>query len=292
MIKTFIPRRGASYAYVGLALILVLFGFFLATTFRDGFSRDAGHSQSVLDRIKATREINVGYIVFPPTVTKDLNTGQLSGHFVATMRAIATQAGWKINFIETDWSGFTAALSAKRIDVSIAPTFVTIPRALAVSFTRPLFYAGNSAIVRTNDTRFSDIYSFDKPSLNISVIQGEASQEFVKTHFTHANIHVLPGPEQAMAFQDVISGRADAALGDAFAVSQFAKQHPNEVRDHFAKEPYNLTPVSWAVNNGEDDLLNFLNSAIEVLTTQGQLTIFEKAAGASWLHKAEEYRMY
>lgn len=289
MTTPFSKRRAVRYAFVGLALIMLLGGLYIATAFHDVSSHNMGHSRSALDRIKATREINVGYIIFPPTVTKDLNTGELAGHFVATMQEIAKQAGWKINFIETDWSGFPAALYSKRIDVSIAPTFVTIPRALTVAVTRTLFYAGNSAVVRADDTRFGDIYSFDKPGVNISVIQGEASQEFVKTHFTHANIHVLPGPEQAMAFQDVISGRADAAFGDEFAVAKFAKQHTNEVRDHFANQPYNLTPVSWAVDNGEEDLLNFLNAALDVLDTEGQLQVFEKAAGASWLHKIDQY---
>jgi polar amino acid transport system substrate-binding protein len=159
MTNTSSARRGATYAYVGLALVLFISGLYIGTFFHDSESHDTGQSQSALDRIKATREINVGYIVFPPTVTKDLNTGQLAGHFVATMREIAKQAGWKVNFVETDWAGFPAALSSKRIDVSIAPTFVTIPRALTVAFTRPLFYAGNSAIVRADDTRFGDIYS-------------------------------------------------------------------------------------------------------------------------------------
>jgi ABC-type amino acid transport substrate-binding protein len=288
MITKVLPRRGATYAYICLAFVVFILGLYIGTIFRDAASTNIG-SQSALDRIKTTREINVGYIIFPPTVTKNLNTGQLAGHFVATMQEIATQAGWKVNFVETDWAGFPAALSSKRIDVSIAPTFVTIPRALTVAFTRPLFYAGNSAIVRADDTRFGDIYSFDKPGVSISVIQGEASQEFVKTHFTHATIHVLPGPEQALAFQDVISGRADAAFGDEFAVAKFAKQYPEKVRNHFEDRPYNLTPVSWAVGIGDRDLLSFFNAAIEVLDTQGQLEVFEKEAAASWLHRVEKY---
>lgn len=73
MTTPFSKRRAVRYAFVGLALIMLLGGLYIATAFHDVSSHNMGHSRSALDRIKATREINVGYIIFPPTVTKDLN---------------------------------------------------------------------------------------------------------------------------------------------------------------------------------------------------------------------------
>jgi polar amino acid transport system substrate-binding protein len=275
-------RQSAQICFVisGLAVALFLSGC--------GKESQSQSTTSVFEHVSDSKSIRVGYIVFPPTITKDPNTGALAGHFVKTINEIARQAGWQIQLIETDWNGFSAGLKSGRFDLSIAPTFVTIPRSLAVSFTKPLFYAGNSAIVRKGDNRFSDIKSFDQDGLTISVTQGEAGDEFAKSNFKHSKIRALPGPDETLAFQDVVAGRSDAALGDAYVTSKFAKSNP-EVRDFFADNPYNLTPVSWAVAKSEYELLSFIDSAIEALETQGILLQYEREAGANWLHVKQTY---
>ena len=251
---------------------------------------DVGRT-SVLAEINSKKIVKVGYVVFPPCVFKNPNTGQLEGHFVATIEEIAKQADWKIEFQEAEWSTFAAGLNTRRFDVSIAPTFVTIPRAKTVSFTRPLLYAGNSAIVRANETRFTDIASLDQANVKIAVTQGEAGHEYARSNFKHAEIVAHPGSDQTLTMQDVVSGRADAALGDAYVTAAFAAQHAGAVKDLFAGRPYNLTPVSWAVRSSDAELLSFFNSCIESLDSQGKLLAFELAAGAHWSHAKREWEV-
>lgn len=241
-------------------------------------------SVSTLGQITTSNKIKVGYIVFPPTIIKNQTTGELSGHFVDTIKEIARLNKWEIEFIETDFAGFATGLNAKRFDVSIAPTFVTVPRALSVYFTRPLMYVGNSAIVRTNETRFPTIESVDQSEVTVAVTQGEAGDEYAKANFKKAKITRFSGGDQSLAFQAVVSGRADIALGDAYVTAQFAKANQPKVKDLFAEAPYNLTPVSWAVRRGDDETLNFVNSSLDALDYQGRLIEWEKKAGANWLH--------
>lgn len=271
--------------------LVVVFAALLAIALLAGCRNDSAPQarQNALAGIAETKTIRVGYIVFPPTVTKNPNTGELAGHFVQTVKEIARQAGWESQFIETDWSGFTAGLNSGRFDLCIAPTFITIPRALSVAFTRPLFFAGNSAIVRKDEKRFTDIASLDREGVTITVTQGEAGQEYAKANFKRAKLRVLPGPDQSLTFQDVVSGRSDAALGDAYVTANFAAAHPTDVRDQFASKPYNLTPVSWAVRAGEFELLSFINGALEALDSQGTLLEFENTAKAHWLHIERSY---
>ncbi|MBV8896990.1 MAG: amino acid ABC transporter substrate-binding protein [Acidobacteriaceae bacterium] len=234
-------------------------------------------------RLKTTNHLRVGYIVFPPTVVKDARTGALSGHFVTTINEIARQANWTVEFVATDWATFPAGLDTGRFDISIAPTFVTIPRAKAVSFSRPLFYAGNSAIVRRTEKRFHKIGDLDRPDVKIAVTQGEAGYEYAKQNLKHAQLLIHAGSDQSLTFMDVLTGRSDVALGDAYVTAQFAAAHPDS-RDLFATSPYNLTPVSWAVASSEQRLLQFVNDSIEALESQGELAEYERAAGAHWLH--------
>lgn len=240
-------------------------------------------STSTLGQIVANSKIKIGYLVFPPTITKNQTTGELGGHLVDTIKEIARLNNWTPEFIETDWSGFATSLDSRRFDMSIVPTFVTVPRSLSVYFTQSLFYAGNSAITKANETRFTTLESIDQPNITVAVTQGEAGDEYAKANFKKAKITRFSGGDQSLAFQAVVAGRANIALGDAYVTSQFAKANP-QVKDLFAKAPYNLTPVSWAVRKGDTEMLNFLNSSLESLDYQGRLREWEQKAGANWLH--------
>lgn len=253
-------------------------------------TRQRAAEHSVLERVRSDHTLRVGYIVFPPAIIKDPRSGRLSGHFIDTINEITVQAGWKVVYVETDWANFPAGLNSKRFDVSIAPTFATIPRALSVNFTHPLLYAGNSAIARKGDKRFANIDSLDRPGVKIAVTAGEAGHEYVRQHFKNAQIIVHSGGNETLTFSDVVAGRADVALGDAFFTAKFAESHPDQVEDLFARNPYNLTPVSWSVASGQYDLLSFLNTSVDALETQGKLLQYEKRYGAHWLHLAQSYR--
>jgi ABC-type amino acid transport substrate-binding protein len=268
------------YILLGLSLLLVIS---LNLTSCNN-STSAVASTSALDRVIASNKVKIGYLVFPPTITKDPATKALGGHNIETIKEIARQNKWETEFIETDWAGFTAGLDAGRFDISVVPTFVTVPRSLAVYFTNPMFFAGNSAVVRASETRFTTLASIDKPGITVAVTQGEAGDEYAKANFKNAKITGFPGGDQSLAFQAVASGKADIALGDAYVSGKFAKANPTKVKDLFANAPYNLTPVSWAVKKGDDKMLNFLNSSLESFDYQGKLREWEQKAGANWLH--------
>ncbi|NJM71218.1 MAG: amino acid ABC transporter substrate-binding protein [Scytonema sp. RU_4_4] len=273
-------KSGRKLLVLGVALITIIL-LCLASCTSHSLRTD---NKLTLAQISSNSKLKVGYLVFPPTITKNTSTGELGGHHVETIKEIARLNNWKLEFIETDWAGFAAGLNSRRFDVSIVPTFVTVPRALSVYFTRPLFFAGNSAIARVNDNRFTSIKSIDQPGVVVAVTQGEAGDEYARANFKKVKITRYPGGDQSLAFQTVVSGRADVALGDAYATSQFVKANSKQVKDLFAESPYNLTPVSWAVRRGDEELLNFLNSSLEALDYQGYLREWERKAGANWLH--------
>ncbi|GAA6616558.1 substrate-binding periplasmic protein [Scytonema sp. NUACC26] len=273
-------HSGLSLLALGIALVITILCFLNSCTSNSPRVND----KSTLAEISSTGRLKVGYLIFPPTTTKNPSTGELGGHHVETIKEIARLNKWKLEFIETDWANFSAGLNSHRFDVSIVPTFVTVPRALSVYFTRPLFFAGNSAVVRINDRRFTNIQSVDQSEVVVAVTQGEAGDEYARANFKQAKITRYSGGDQSLAFQAVISGRADIALGDAYVTSQFVKANSTQVKDLFAESPYNLTPVSWAVRRGDDELLNFLNSSLDAFDYQGKLLEWERKAGANWLH--------
>jgi polar amino acid transport system substrate-binding protein len=217
-----------------------------------------------------------------PWVVRNPETGALSGTFVDAINEIAQQMEVKLEFVETDFATFTAGLQSRKYDLSIAPTFVTIPRAKSVAFTVPIMAAGNSGIVRKGEKRFKTVSDIDQDNIVVAVTQGEQGHEYAKMHFKRAKIRVFSGPDQSLAFSEVLAGRADVALGDAWFTSKFAAEHAN-AKDLFAEAPYNLTPVGWAVRYDDLDLLVFINTCLEYLDTIGKLDEIDRSHGVKWL---------
>lgn len=239
---------------------------------------------SILTKAKKERVINVGYINYPPIVYRDINTGKVTGHFAKTIEDIFNQLNIKVNYVETSWTNFSAGLKNNQFDISIAPTFSTIPRAYSVAFTKPLMYVGNSALCKKSDNRFNALMDFDEKGVVIAVTQGEQGAEYARNNIKHAKVKVFSGPDQNMTFMEVVLGRADVALGDSYAVSMFAKEHKAIVRDVLENNPYNLIGVSWAAKYDDMELLYFLNTAIDVMNSTGKIAVYEREFNANWFH--------
>ena len=139
------------------------------------------------------------------------------------------------------------------------------------------------AIIRKGETRFHSLADIDKKGIVVAVTQGEAGQEYAETNFKNAKIVVMSQSDQILAFSQVLAERADIALGDAYVTAKFAAEHPEAI-DLFAQNPYNLTPICWAVRPNDLEFLNFINNAIGVLESTGKLSEHERQYNTHWLH--------
>jgi ABC-type amino acid transport substrate-binding protein len=226
-------------------------------------------SAQIMDRILKEKTIKIGYIPSPPTIIKDPATGEVKGSNVEAVRYIFKTIGVEPVFVETTWATFAAGLQAGQFDYSMAGSFATIQRAAAVEFTKPYSYQGYSAVVKKGDERFKTLADFNKEGLKIAVVQGGAGMEYVKENFPKATIIALATGNPSAPFVEVQAGRADVGIEDAWQARRYASQQPG-VTDLFQDSPYNLLPISWAVKRGNQDLLNFLNTAIDFMLLTGR----------------------
>ena len=246
-----------------------------------------------LSKIQREKKLRVGYIHYPPSAYRGPD-GKVSGHFTDTLEEIIRRLdpAIEITYEETTWADFTQAITSGRIDLSIAGTFTTVPRAKVVAFTRPLVYLGRSAIVRKGDDRFSpDVgpEQFDRPDIKVAVVSGEGSHEYVKASFENQeNIVVFSGSDLSQALAAVSAGQVDVGMSDSLETQKYARAHP-EVADLYGSSPYNLTPIAWAVRHQDTAWKDFLNTAIHTLETQGLIADFENRYDFTWVHPNTEY---
>lgn len=251
--------------------------------------------ENTLQKILHTKNLRVAYIHYPPSTYKDPDSGKVKGLFVDMLEEIVRQLdpSIKIEYEETAWADFSAALNSGRVDLSIAGTFTTIPRAKVVAFTNPIVYLGRSAIVKKGDTRFSPDKGpeqFDRPGIKVGVVNGEGSQEYVKANFKNQdNIVVFSGSDLSQCLAAVSAGQVDVGMSDALETQKYAKAHA-DVIDLYAENPYDLNPIAWAVR--QDDLIwrDFLNTAINMLEASGQIGKWETKYDFRWTHPNTVYR--
>ena len=106
--------------------------------------------ESTFDRILKEDKLTVCYMVWPPSIIKDPDTGELSGFLIDLTRKIADETDLELEYVESSWGGFPADLNTGRCDAAIGGVFPTLSRSLSASFTRPIFFAGNGAVARTS----------------------------------------------------------------------------------------------------------------------------------------------
>ena len=242
-------------------------------------------SSDTFEKVLKDRKIRFGYIVSPPSAIRDPATGKLSGFYVDAAREIAELMHVEPVFIETTWANFAPALQAGQFDVSIAATFATIPRAMAVSFTNPINYQSFSGVVRKDDDRFKTLEDLDRPDIKIAVVQGSAGHEFARQNLKKAQIVALTTANLLQPFLEVSAGRADAAIQDESQLHRYLPGHP-EVKPLFGGKVFNTLPIAWAVRHGDQELQGFLNTAIGYMMSSGRWDQIAKKYAHTGRYKA------
>jgi polar amino acid transport system substrate-binding protein len=155
-----------------------------------------------------------------------------------------------------------------------------------------MFYIGNSALIKKGDARFKTLDDFNKTGVKIAVIQGEVGHLYAQKNLPTAELVVLLGADISLALAQVSAGKVDAAFTDGWTIEAYAKEHP-ETQDFLEVNPaasYGINPVTWAVRQGDADLLTFLNTAIIDLEADGKFLEFEEKYDAHWLRPEFELK--
>lgn len=247
-----------------LVLLLAVIGLFKTTNTQE-------NQQSTFDTIMQTHELHACYIPWPPSVIKDADSGNLSGFIIDIAQEIANDANLKLTYIQSTWGGFPADLNTGKCDVVFAGLYPTIGRSTDVSFTQPFFYAGNSGVVKTGDTRFQTIADLNNEDITVAVVQGDFDHIYAQKHLPKAHLLVLDkASDDTMSLVAVSSGKADVGLSSSDVVARYAREHP-EVSGLFLDKPFSTSPVTFAVRQKDQELLNFLNNALGYLKATGFL---------------------
>ncbi len=275
-------KRWAVSGFVILALVSIFIG--------GCFRHDDNVSMaqiSTLDKVRKTGELHVGYFLFEPTIMQDKN-GKLNGVFIDLIESIGKALDAKVIYHNVDLANFVAGLQSQQYDVSIGATFATPQRATAVAFTSPIFYCGYTGVVKPEEVgKYNTWQDMDKKGTRVAVKQGSAIDDFVRENFRNATIVRLQGADLTLPLAAVSSGQADVGLMNQLTVFTYLRAHP-ELKEVLAKRPIVPTNFSWAVRQGDQRWLNYLNTCIQYYINTGDIYKWESKYGIPLMHKNEE----
>jgi ABC-type amino acid transport substrate-binding protein len=224
-----------------------------------------------LETILKDKTIKVGTIPYPPVTNKDPKSSEWTGFWVDGPKVMFEAAGLKVEFVETKWATFPSGLQSDQFDVFVGGAFNTPRRAAAVSFSRPVMFMGHSVTIRKEDAgKFKSLSDIDKPGVTVATVLGTSGHEYMKQNFKNATIKPLDTGDLTQDSLEVLAGRADAALQDAFKVAQVVGRNKEKLVDLFAEKPFYMIPVAYVVSKNNQELLTFVNNLLDWMDTNEQ----------------------
>src|SRR5580704_1928032 len=114
-------------------------------------------AETTYQRVLRTGEIRCAYEPYAPALSKDPNTGQLSGIFYDVVEEIGRRLNLKINWVEEVGYGvIPEGFVTDRYDAFCNTVFPTAERSRGGAFTIPIFYSSVDVFVRADDHRFDN----------------------------------------------------------------------------------------------------------------------------------------
>jgi len=144
--------------------------------------------------------------------------GRYTGFDIELWDAIAKKIGVKYELRPMDFNGLLPGLATGALDVALAAIFITPEREKAIDFSIPYFKAGLKVLVLSDNT---DIHEpGDLKGKVVAVKTGTATVKYV-TSLKPARMKKFPNID--MAYLEVLTGGADAAMHDTPNVLYFIK---------------------------------------------------------------------
>ena len=218
-------------------------------------------------------EIRIGYIIYPPLLVKDPQSGQLSGVSYDIVEEAAKRLNIKTKWTEeVGWGSALEGLKTKRYDILGTQMWPNAARSREAVFSQAPFNNSIFTYVRNNDARIhTDLSNLNSPAFTISLIDGEAATFIVKDFFPKAKTIILPQlASYSEVFLNVVNNKADLIMADESAANGFLKNNPGTLVK-LSNAPIREYGNSFAFARGEDSMANMWNVVVDEMIQDGTI---------------------
>ena len=256
-----------------IALILIaLISGMLGASFVQKNTKLSEKEETVAQRILRTNVLRCGYVSWAPMVIIDANTKKITGIAHDVIEAAAQKIGVKVQWTEeSGWGEFTQALNNHRFDVYCTGAFSTVKRERVIDFTQPFSYSKMAMWTQSSTQKYdNNLPLINDPSTRMVMVDGTTAELISRRGFPKAQFISLPELTPiSNIFQELAANKADVGVMEVSTAGDFMKKNPGQIKMVAGSDGYQVFLNKFAIAEGEYDLQQLLNTAIEELNSEG-----------------------
>ncbi|MFA6474788.1 MAG: transporter substrate-binding domain-containing protein [Patescibacteria group bacterium] len=271
-----------NYKSILLIVVIVLITSFIGVNLFSDKNRTS-QNDDLLSTVLDKGEIRAGYVVDPPAMIKDPNTGELSGIFHDALEVAGENLDLKINWVEeAGWGTMIEGLDAGRYDVIVTDLWPNAARAKNIDFTIPLYYSAVGVYTRPDENRFADLVDINNPDITVATIDGEMSAFITQSNFPDATVISLPQDTPvSQLLLNVITHKADVTFVQPAIAEEFLANNPGSVKNITKDDPIRSFGNTMGIPKNQAGFESMMNTALEELLNNGKIN--------ELIHQYEKY---
>jgi polar amino acid transport system substrate-binding protein len=253
---------------IGTTLSMLIF---LLPKIKDNSANMQLRNNSTYNQLLNNGEIKVGYIVYPPGIIKDPNTGKLSGIFYDVIEKMGENLNLNINWSEEiSYGTAIEGLEAGKYDM-VPPIWATASRGKSADFSIPLMYSAVGIYARSDDNRFNNnVDSINSKNIRIATIDGELAETITEEDFSSAQKISLPQlsqvSEMLLSVQD---NKADVAFVETPVATEYMSKNPGKLKNIVPNDPIRLYANEIMYKKGENNFGTMIDTALQEMLDNG-----------------------
>ena len=205
--------------------------------------------------------------------------GNVVGIDAEILAAISEETGVDIEMKNVGWDSMLSQVTTGEIDMGAAAITITEDRLETYDFTEP-YYEASLLIVTKED---SDIETLEdlkdkKVAVQINTTGHLAAQDLQGKGSTD----ILAYENFSVALTEVLTGAAEAAIGDNAVILEYIKNNPESGLKTIEDDSFKLDYFGIMVKKGNKEALDILNEGLAAIKENGKLDeIVEKYTGVT-----------
>lgn len=180
----------------------------------------------------------------------------------------------KIEYVDQSSDSRIPNITTGKVDITCQFMTVTGERAQQVAFTIPYYREGVGLMLKA-DSSYADYAALKAAGskVTIAVLQNVYAESMVHAALPDAKVDQYDS--QDLIYQALNSGRADATATDQSSIAWYMTQNKGQYKD--AGYGWNPQTYACAVRRGDQDWLNFVNTALHEAMTGVEFDTYAKS---------------
>jgi cyclohexadienyl dehydratase len=197
-------------------------------------------------------------------------TGQIEGIDADLAKELAKDLGAELEIVESSFGTFIADLQANKCDIGMFALGASLKRAQAVEFSKPYLITNVYGVTRKGGQikTWADV---DKKGVRAAVSLGSFIEPFMKSYLKNAELISVAPPNTREA--ELVAGRVDIIMTDYPTAIKVTDEF-DWAQTILPDEKLAITPYAYAVAQGDQIWLNYINLFIDTIKLDGRLNLY------------------